>query len=73
MDVLSHFLNPGMKILSEKEKEGILEKYKIGNLQMPKMNSDDSAAMALKAKTGDVIQIERNDGTGKYYNYRIVI
>ena len=62
-----------MKILTEKEKENLLEKFSIEKLQMPRIFSTDAAAGALGAKVGDVIQIERNDGTGKYYNYRVVV
>jgi DNA-directed RNA polymerase subunit H (RpoH/RPB5) len=37
------------------------------------MRTGDPAAVALKAKPGDMIRCERNDGTGKYTAYRIVV
>ncbi len=73
VDILAHVLLPPMKILSEKEKNELLKKYKIDQTQLPKIRKNDPAAVALKAKVGDVIRIERNDGTGKYYAYRVVI
>jgi DNA-directed RNA polymerase subunit H (RpoH/RPB5) len=62
-----------MKILADAEKTKVLKKYGITDDQFPKMFSTDPAAIALKAKAGDVIKIERNDGTGKYPGYRIVV
>jgi DNA-directed RNA polymerase I, II, and III subunit RPABC1 len=73
VDVLSHFLVPEMKILSDSEKTKLLSKFGINENQLPKMPSGDQAAMALKAVPGNVIRIERDDGTGKYTTYRVVI
>jgi DNA-directed RNA polymerase subunit H len=73
VDVLSHKMVPEMKVLGEAEKTKLLNKYGIVDSQLPKMLAKDSSALALKAKAGDVIRIERNDGTGKYTAYRIVV
>lgn len=73
VDVLSHHLIPEMKVLGEAEKTKVLKKYGISESQLPKMLLKDPAAQALKAAAGDVIRIERNDGTVKYTGYRIVI
>jgi DNA-directed RNA polymerase subunit H (RpoH/RPB5) len=62
-----------MKVLGDAEKTKVLKKYGITEAQLPKMLSTDPAAMALKAAAGDVIRIERNDGTVKYPGYRIVV
>ncbi len=62
-----------MKVLAEAEKTKVLKRYGISEDQLPKMFSKDPAAVALKAKAGDVIRIERNDGTGKYPGYRVVV
>lgn len=62
-----------MKVLGEAEKTKVLKKYGVTEDQLPKIFSTDPAAMALKAKAGDVIRIERNDGTGKYPGYRAVV
>ena len=62
-----------MKVLGDAEKAKVLKKYSITEDQLPKIFSTDPAAMALKANVGDVIRIERNDGTGKYPGYRVVV
>ena len=73
VDVLSHKLVPEMKVLGDAEKKKVLEKYGINETQLPKMLIGDPATVALKAKAGDLIRCERNDGTGKYIAYRIVV
>ena len=62
-----------MKVLGDAEKAKVLKKYGITDDQFPKMFSTDPAAVALKAKAGDVIRIERNDGTVKYPGFRVVV
>jgi DNA-directed RNA polymerase subunit H (RpoH/RPB5) len=37
------------------------------------MPSGDPEATALKAVPGNIIRIERDDGTGKYTTYRVVV
>lgn len=73
VDVLSHSLVPEMKVLGEAEKTKLLAKYGINSGMLPKIFSNDAAAVALKAAAGDIIRIERNDGTGKYTAYRVVV
>lgn len=73
MDVLTHMLVPEMKVLSDGEKTKVLNKYGIDETQLPKILLSDPAAAALKAEAGNLIKIQRNDGTGKYTTYRIVI
>ncbi|MFN7991224.1 MAG: DNA-directed RNA polymerase subunit RpoH/Rpb5 C-terminal domain-containing protein [Candidatus Micrarchaeia archaeon] len=73
VDVLSHSLVPEMKVLSESEKSKVLSKYGVNDRQLPRILSSDQEAMALKAAPGDVIKIERDDGTGKYTTYRVVV
>jgi DNA-directed RNA polymerase subunit H len=73
IDVLAHKLVPKMRILSEKEKAELLEKYNVDETKLPKMYVTDPAAKQLGAKVGDVIEIKRNDLTGNYNFYRLVI
>jgi len=72
MDVLSYHLVPKMEILSEAEKNRVLKKFGIGMGQLPRFKHNDPAVVALKAEPGDLIKIERDDGTGKYTAYRAV-
>ena len=73
VDVLSHVLMPEMKILSASEKTKVLNEFSINTNQLPKIYSTDPAVVALKAAAGDVIKIERKEGTGKHTGYRVVI
>ncbi len=73
VDVLSHFLVPEMKVLSDSEKSKLLSKFGIDETQLPKMPAKDQAAAALKAVPGNIVRIERDDGTGKYTTYRVVV
>jgi len=62
-----------MKVIGAAEKTKLLKKFGVSEDQLPKILINDPAAVALKAVVGDVIRIERNDGTGKYTAYRIVV
>lgn len=73
VDVLSHVLVPEMKVLSESEKKKILEKFEITEDQLPQLVSSDPAVVALKATTGDIVRIKREDPTGKYLAYKIIV
>lgn len=73
VEVLSHSLVPEMKILSAEEKSRVLKKFGINKWQLPKMLVSDSAAVALKANVDDLVEMTRNDLTGKYASYRLVV
>ena len=73
IDVLSHVLVPEMKVLSDGEKSKILSKYQIDESQLPKVSSKDPAVLAMKAVPGNVLEVKRDDGTGKYLTYRVVV
>jgi len=73
IDVLSHVLVPEMKILSTEEKNRVLKKYNVTKWQLPKLLASDSAVVALKASVDDIVEINRNDLTGKSLCYKLVI
>jgi len=73
VDVLAHSLVPKMGIIKEDVAKRIFEKYGIVKEQLPKFRHNDPAVKALEAKPGDVIKIEREDATGKYNVYRVVV
>ena len=73
VEVLPHQLNPQMEVLSESEKSKVKKKYGINDDQFPRFLLSDPAVVELKAKAGDLIKIKRNDGTGEYLAYRIVV
>ena len=61
-----------MKVLSEAEKNKVMKKFGIDEGQLPRMPSSDPAVVALKAVSGDVIRIDRDEPTGKSPCYKIV-
>jgi len=73
LDVLSHFLIPEMKILSGAEKSKLFSKYDVDEKKLPRILAKDPAVKALEAKAGDVLRMKRDDGTGKYYTYKVVV
>ena len=71
---LGHKLVPRHEILDETELKKIVSEYNIEKEQMPKIHVSDPAAVAIKAKIGDVIRITRDSPTaGKAVFYRLVI
>ncbi len=73
--ILEHELVPKHRILSEEEKQKLLEKYNISLKNLPKISIKDPVVKLLNdAKVGDVIEITRKSptaGTTKYY--RVII
>lgn len=73
VEVLSHILVPEMKLLSKSEEEKILSQFSINKDQLPRITSDDPAVVCLKAEVGNIIRLSRDEKTGKYVSYRVVI
>lgn len=73
IDVLSYHLVPKMEKVDGAEKNRVLKKYGINSGQLPKIKINDPAVEALGAEVGDVIKVEREDKTGKYVAYKVVI
>ncbi|MCD6422455.1 DNA-directed RNA polymerase subunit H [bacterium] len=73
-NIFENELVPKHEILSEEEKQKLLERLNITDKQLPKILEKDPAVQALGAKKGDVIKITRRSPTaGIYYYYRLVI
>jgi DNA-directed RNA polymerase subunit H len=60
---LDHNLCPKHEKLSEEEKKGVLEQYKITIAELPSISITDQAIIKLNAKSGDVIKITRKSAT----------
>ena len=73
VDVINYFLTPKNRVLSDGEKEELLEKYGVNEDQLPKILASDPLAQALQLKPGQVVEFERDDGTGPYVYYRICV
>jgi DNA-directed RNA polymerase subunit H len=73
-DIFEHALVPKHEILPEKEKEALLERFKVKPYQMPQITSTDPAVKAIGAKPGDVLRIIRKSSTaGEHVAYRYVV
>ncbi len=71
---LEHKMVPKHEILDEDEVKKILSEYTIEKEQLPKIRMGDPAAVASKAKVGDVVRVTRESPTaGRSFFYRMVI
>ena len=73
IDVLRHELVPKHTLLTKKETQALLNKYKIGIIDLPQIFEKDPVAIAICAKEGDVVKIVRESKTTvksiNYYRY----
>ncbi len=73
-DIFEHALVPMHEILTPKERQELLDKYKVKPYQMPQVTSTDPAVKAIGAKPGDVLRIIRKSSTaGEHIAYRYVV
>ena len=74
IDISKHELAPKHTILNEKEKEEVLDKFKITLRQLPRISDTDAQIKILSGKPGDVVRIIRKSQTaGEMIYYRVVI
>ena len=73
-NIIEHKLVPEHIIISEKEKEEILKKFKITPDQLPKILNTDPVAKNIDAKPGQIVKIIRKSHTAtEAVAYRFVI
>ena len=69
-----HLLIPKHIKLTDKQKEKLLEEYKVSLRDLPRIVKSDPAVQTLDAKPGDVIKVIRSSMTaGETFFYRVVI
>ena len=74
IDIFQSYLVPKHRILSEKEKEEFLAKYKVKLTQLPRILQSDPVVKRLGAKVGDIIEIIRKiPGLPESKYYRVVV
>jgi DNA-directed RNA polymerase subunit H len=57
-----------------KERQQLLDMYKVKPYQMPQIGSTDPAVKAIGAKPGDVLRVIRKSSTaGEHIAYRYVV
>ncbi len=70
IDILKHVLVPKCSILSEEEKQKLLERFDISILQLPVISAKDPMTKAIGGKADDVVKIIRTGppaGTMEYF------
>lgn len=73
VNVTEHELVPEHLVLTPAEKRELLERYKLKDHQLPRMQIGDTIARYYGLKKGEVIKIIRASPTsGRYVTYRIV-
>lgn len=83
-NIFEHQLVPSHRVLSETEKNKLLEKLKIKSWQLPRISIKDAAIKQLKEglkegeedkiKIGDIVEIIRDSETaGKSTYYRVIV
>jgi len=66
-------LIPKHEILSESEAHKVSKKYNISLDKFPRISEADVQVQKLKGKPGDLVAISRDDPTGSYTYYRLVV
>jgi len=74
LEIDKHELVPKHILITEREKEEVLQKYGITLRQLPRISIDDPAVKSMNGKIGDVVKIFRKSPTaGESIYYRVIV
>ncbi len=73
-DLMQHSYIPQHTLLTDQERDELLQRYHVKLTQLPRIAKSDPVAKHFNASVGQVFRIERDSETaGRYVSYRVVV